>query len=92
MMPIVVCRPVMTSKIATPARKGEPSGFAGDADHPAHRLDEQVVAGQGIVVGAETGDRGVDDLGIGVLDRVVVEAELLQPTGFEVLNNDVGPA
>ena len=44
-MPIAACRPVMTSRSATPAFTGSPSGLAGHAHEARQRLDDDVVAG-----------------------------------------------
>ena len=54
-----------------------PVGLAGDRHQPAHRLQQQVVAGQrgGPLARAEGADRAVHDAGVGARDLVVAEAE-----------------
>ena len=87
--------PVNRSTTATPTRSGPPPGStvgqARDAHHPAHALDDEVVARAIGVrpVLPEAGDRGDDQRGIGRAKSFRVEAELLQPADLEVLDDDV---
>ena len=91
-----VYRPVKRSTTATPDAHRPAArlavGQAGDAHHPAHALDDEVVAGA-LGVGAvlpEAGDRGVDQPRVGRAKRLRVEAELLEPADLEILDDDVG--
>ena len=73
---------------ARPVRR--PVRVTGQAHQAGHGLDHEVVAGQVLAPGrAETADRGVDDGRVDGADRVVVEAELGEPAGLEVLHEDV---
>ncbi len=67
-------------------------GFAGQVHHPAHALDDEVVAGArrvGAVV-AEAGDRAIDEARIERLQAGVVEPVLGEPAGLEILDQHVG--
>ena len=66
--------------------------LAGDTHQPAHALHEEVVA-RALRVRprlAKSRDRTIDEAGIQLLETGVVESVLLQPTGLEVLQHDVG--
>ncbi len=69
-----------------------PVGLAGDRHEPAHRLQQQVVAGQrrGPLARAEGADRAVHDAGVGARDLVVAEAEAVAGARPEGLDDDVG--
>jgi hypothetical protein len=68
------------------------AGLAGDVHDPAHRLDDEVVAGAGGVgtVLPEAGDRAVDDARVLRGDGGVVEAEPGEAADLEVLDHDIG--
>ena len=65
--------------------------MAGDAHQAARRLEDRVVARTRLVrTGlAIAGHRTVDDAGIDLLDRFIVEAVALQVADLEVLHHDV---
>src|SRR5260221_9724956 len=68
-----------------------PVGLASQAHHPAHRLDEGVIAwprrvGAGL---AETGDRAIDEAGETVLELRVAQPVFRQCANLEVLDQDV---
>ena len=71
---------------------GRPVGRARHVHDPAHRLGEQVVAGDARrgALGAERADRAVDDAGVLGHDRGVVETERGHEPGSEVLHEYVG--
>ena len=90
-IPTVACSPVSTSTRATPTLVGWSGVGAGDAHQPAHRLDEQVVAGHGRTgPGAEARDGRVDHTGVHRCDVGVAEAEAPHRPGREVLDEHVG--
>lgn len=63
----------------------------GEAHHPGHRLDEQVVSGQGGTSGrAESGNRRIHDSGIAFRNGRIVQTEAVQSARLEVLDDDVG--
>ena len=67
-------------------------GQAGDAHHPAHRLDDEIVAGA-VGVGPvlpEAGDRRIDQARIGGAEAGGVEAELVEAADLEILDHDIG--
>ena len=66
--------------------------LAGDRHQPAHRLDEEVVAGAvGIGPGlAEAGDRAVDQPRVDRAQALVVEPVAREPAPLVVLQQDVG--
>ena len=68
------------------------AGLAGDRHQPAHALGDLVDSGpRRIGAGlAEAGDRAVDDLGIDLLHRLVVDLEAVLHVGAVVLDDDVG--
>ena len=84
------------SAIATPDAHRAAAGLAvrktGDAHHPAHSLNDEVIAGAiGIrAVLAKAGDRGIDQPRIGGAQRFCVEPELLEAADFEIFDDDVG--
>ena len=66
--------------------------FAGDADHAAFGLQDQVHGGP-LAIGAvlaETRNRGIDDPGIAGTDRRITQAEFFERARAEVLDHDVG--
>ena len=68
-------------------------GIAGEAHQPGHGLHDQVVAGQPRALGgAEPADREVHQARVDGRRGVVVEAELGERAGLEVLDRDVRPA
>src|SRR5690606_13576921 len=65
---------------------------AGDAHQPAHRLDQEVVAGT-VGIGtalAEAADRAVHQSRRDGAQACRIQTVLLQPAGLEVLEDDVG--
>ena len=69
-----------------------PAGLAGDADHAALGLQDQIEGGA-VAVGAvlaETGNRAVDDARIALARGLVVQAQAHQRAGAVVLEHDVG--
>ncbi len=68
-----------------------PVRVAGDRHVPAHRLDEQVVAGELArrLAGAEGADRRVDDARVALADRGVAQPEPVHRAGPEGLEHDV---
>ena len=66
--------------------------IAGDAHHPAHPLDQEVVAGlRRVRAGlAEAGDRAVDEAGEGGTEVGVGEAEAGHVADLEILDQHVG--
>ncbi len=67
-------------------------GQAGDRHQPAHALSDLVEAGPiGIGAGlAEAGNAAIDDLGIDLGERLVVDAEPALHVGAEILHHHVG--
>jgi hypothetical protein len=74
------------------AGAGEAIGIASDAHEAAHGLDHCVVAGAIAFRSrlSEAGDRAVDQAGVELLQRRVVQAEAREPTDLEVLEQHVG--
>src|SRR4029453_2733510 len=65
---------------------------AGDAHQPAHRLDQEVVAGQlGPGASPEAGDGAPDQAGVVPSQLLAPEPEALGGPGLEVLDQHVGP-
>ena len=69
-----------------------PVGLARDRHQPAHRLQQEVVAGErgGALARAERADRAVDDARVAGRDVVVAEAEAVDRARPERLDDDVG--
>ena len=69
-----------------------PVGLAGDAHEPAHRLQQQVVAGQarGALGGAERGDRARHKARVALAQRVAAEPPRGHQAGAEGLDQHVG--
>ena len=68
--------------------------LAGDAHQPAHRLEQEVVAGQAprlVAGGPEGGDRAGDEPRVARAERVAVEAPARHQPGAEGLDQHVGP-
>ena len=84
--------PQTRSTTAAPTFSGAPVGLAGDAHQPAHRLQQQVVAGQpGRALGrAEGGDRARDQPRVALAQRVAVEPPAGHQPGPEGLDQHVG--
>src|SRR5204862_2781452 len=83
-------RPAITSSKATPPRIGSPLGWP--VHDAAHALDQQIVAGA-MPVGAvlpEAGDRAIDVARVVFRQAGVVEPELGETSGLEILDHYVG--
>ena len=91
-MPITASSPQTRSTTAAPTFSGGPSVLARDAHEAAHRLQQEVVAGQprARLAGAEGGDRARDEPRVARAQRVAVEPPARHQPGTEGLEQHVG--
>src|ERR671937_1623446 len=60
------------------------------AHQSRHRLHDEVVAGEGCPLRrSETTDGGIDDPGVLLPDRVIIQAKALKTAGLEILDEDI---
>ena len=93
-MPLAASRPQTRSTTAVPAFSGRPSGSPVTAHQPAHRLQQEVVAGQrGRLVRrrAERGHRAGHEPRVDRAQRVAVEPPGRDQPRAEGLDQHVGP-
>ena len=83
--------PAAMSFIAMPTLAGRPPGFARHAHDAAHALRDDVEAAflpvrSGL---AKARYRGIDDAGIDLADRLVIDAQFLRDARPEIFDDDV---
>src|SRR5690606_19614712 len=66
-------------------------GLARNAHQPSHRLNEEIVSGPCCIWPglAEASDGAIDDPGIDLLEALVIETILGEPTDLKVLDHNV---